>query len=332
MKKHLIVNKFKICSLVFTGLLFSLAITNNAFAKKKHESKRSVESKASAEKKTYEVSVASPANYKFEDSIEVGGILKPTDVSYTFPYGDGVIKKVHVSSGQKVKKGDLLFTVEPQNNLSGFSKQKVIANKNGLVLQINAFDGDIVSKTKPIALIANPKLAAIKFSFSHEDKESFARLSSIKALSPRDEMGELSITLKNYNRLSDDTTQAFQGYLDVKCEITCEPLLGSYVRVALIKNAVDMLSLDKRGVSLRDNSVRIVQKNGTVKVVPIDIVKVLKSTVILKSDLKTSDKVVVSSNMKGKGLLKNDDHVVIEKKNYADQKSNATKKTQKSIK
>ena len=304
------------------AIISFVSVFDTAEAQRRHKRK----AQKTDSNKTYEVSVVNPAAYKYEESIFVGGILKPTDVSYTFPYGEGIVAKVHVSSGQEVRKGDLLFTITPQNNVSGFAKQKVVANKSGTILKINAVEGDLVNKSSSIALIANPKLAAIKFSFSHQDKSAFSSLTAIKAADIPEALGNIEIKMKNYNRLSEDNSQSFTGYLDVSCELSCEPLLGSYLKVALVKKAENMLALDKRAVSMRDKTVRVVSADNKVKVVTVEVKQWLESKVVISSGVSATDNVVVSSNVSGYAQLKDNDQVVIKKTDYAGKESDKAQK------
>ena len=167
-------NLTSIVTLTIAVISLSLYLIQLKLRRHKRKAKKLIQIKPMK----YQSLIQLPTNMK---NLSLWGVSKADRRKLHFPYGEGIVAKVHVSSGQEVRKGDLLFTITPQNNVSGFAKQKVVANKSGTILKINAVEGDLVNKSSSIALIANPKLAAIKFSFSHQDKSAFSSLTAIKA-------------------------------------------------------------------------------------------------------------------------------------------------------
>ncbi|HBY85458.1 MAG TPA: secretion protein HlyD [Colwellia sp.] len=89
----------------------------------------------------------------FHETVEVYGKLAlPADaVSNVYARFDGLVKKVHVKLGESVKKGQLLLTVESNENLQSY---KVFSAQNGIVSTVNVTSGE-QSKGRALLKVTN---------------------------------------------------------------------------------------------------------------------------------------------------------------------------------
>ena len=271
------------------------------------------EANTQKKKEIFEVAVGLSYEKLIEDTVIVGGILKPKKVSYVFPYGEGIVKTVLIKAGSPVRKGDTIVIIEPADNLGEFSNQRLEAKANGTLLMMDVAEGDFVKKGQHVATIAGLKTASIKFSFTQQDKETLKNLLEIRLKDLPSNAGSVRATLNSFNSLPNEKTLAYTGFIDVICENSCKPLIGNYLEVELVRSASKYIAVKKQGVDLKRSQLRVVNEKNEIEVREIKISKLLEDEIILKSGVTKGEKVVLSANTPRRKKLENGDPVIIKK-------------------
>lgn len=115
--------------------------------------------------KSIEVTLTPVAEGKIVERIYANGHLESAQVGRQFAPQTGTVKDLNVQIGDRVKKGDVLFTLEAR----GLAEQKVTAEQDGFLTELQLHEGQMVMEGTPVLVITETEDLRVLASVSELD-------------------------------------------------------------------------------------------------------------------------------------------------------------------
>lgn len=261
--------------------------------------------------KITEVAIEKAVEKEIEDYKVIGGIIKPREVSYAQPFGDGIVRKILIKPGRSVQKGQAIMELAPIDNLSGFRIQRIESPISGVLLKIDVTQGQMVRKGEIMAMIADPAKALVHFSFTEDDKAYLEAVETVKA-SGLEEAGkkDWDISLDSFNYMVDEETFAYQGTLSINCKVSCLKVFGRYQSFRVVKGFRKVITVASTAIARSKDHLFILTAENTAKKVSIEVDEVISTTVTAVKGVSIGDSVIVG-NDKDKGKLEDGEKVIV---------------------
>lgn len=136
---------------------------------------------------------------------EVYGQLTPREdrVAHITPRFAGVIREIHKTLGDTIKRGDSLATIESNQSLQTYDVKSLIS---GMVVEQHAVLGEFVTDTAPIFVVADLSELWADFQIYRSDFEQTALGQRVRVLSGNRE--PIETTISYISPLTDQATQS----------------------------------------------------------------------------------------------------------------------------
>lgn len=228
------------------------------------------------------------------DSIKYGGFAQSDNVRELFTPVEGHLEKVYVKLGQQVKKGEKLYTINP--NVAGalYQPQVMRAPTSGVVTYIITNHSTRVKKGEPIVRIAREGDVYVRIHVTYEDmvfiKES-KPVVEVVAHSGSELEKKYQGEVFAISPAADPVTSSFA--IDLKVENPQNQLpLGSYLEANVHKNVRQSIVIPITALNNKRDKVFVVVKDNIIESRKITLGKYFAESVEVLEGLKAGETLV----------------------------------------